>query len=79
MKKTEILCDRCKQPMTYNGWVAIIKYPKLKRAVRWRITEIFNGNPSGYDYCDIDRELCADCTKKLKKWLKGEEQTGENK
>ena len=73
MKKTEILCDRCNKPMTYTGWVAIIKYPKIKKAVRWKITEIFNGNPSGYDYSDLNTELCADCTKQLKEWLKGGE------
>lgn len=73
MRKTEMLCDRCKRPITYQGWIAIINYPKIKKATKWKINEIFNGNPSGYDYCNMDTELCADCTKKLKKWLKGAE------
>lgn len=72
MRKTEIVCDKCQRPMSYNGWIAIIRYPKIKKAVRWQIQEIPTGNPSGYDYCNMDMELCSDCTKKLKKWLKSE-------
>ena len=72
MKITKILCDRCQKPMTYNGWTAIIKYPKVKRCVSWQIRELFYGNISGYEYCNLNTELCADCSKQLKQWLKGE-------
>lgn len=78
MTEKRTLCDRCKQPITYNGWTAIIKFPKIKKGTYWKIVEILNGNPSGYDYCDMNTELCADCTEQLKKWLKGVEEQGEN-
>lgn len=69
MRQTIILCDRCKKPIEYIGWTGVLREPKPKRLF---ITEIFNGNPSGYDYCDNNRELCADCMKSFKKWLKAE-------
>lgn len=69
MKQTIILCDRCKKPIEYAGWTGILITPKPKRVF---IREIFNGNPSGYDYCDIQRELCADCMKSFSKWLKAD-------
>lgn len=71
MQKKIITCDRCGKLITYSGWTAIIKYPKIKKATYWKIVEIFNGNPSGYDYCNMNVELCADCTDQLEKWIKG--------
>lgn len=61
------VCDRCGKKMTYSGWTAMV------RTHRFKITELFNGNPSGYDYCDEYIELCSRCTAKLKDFLKGDE------
>lgn len=70
MKITMIKCDRCKKEIKYIGWTAKITPNPLKR---FKITKIYNGNPSENDYLDDYVELCQDCTKELKKWLKGED------
>lgn len=71
MIETTHICDRCKKSITYQGWTAIIRNPKLKKGILWRVNESFNCNYSGFDYVNSDFELCADCTKELKQWLKG--------
>lgn len=57
-------CDRCKKPIVYSGWTAL-----LKRPAKISIRKIRNGNPSGYDYSDLNCELCSECTKALEKFL----------
>lgn len=59
------ICDRCGKEMVYSGWTAFV-HP----ARRMKITEIFNGNPTGYDYSTDYVELCADCTRSYKRWFK---------
>lgn len=62
------ICDRCGKEMKYIGWTSILRKPK-----RMQWTRYFNGNPSGYEYCKREIELCADCTKALEKFMRSRE------
>lgn len=64
------VCDRCGKEIKYIGWTAKLKNV-VKNGKRIKIHEILNGNQDGYSYCDMTFELCADCTEKLKEFLKG--------
>lgn len=64
------VCDRCGNPMKYDGWTAKLKNV-TKSGKSIKIHKPFNGNKDGYSYSDSCYELCADCTKKLEKFLKG--------
>ena len=66
---TQKVCDRCGKPLGYNGWTAKIKNA-FKRGKRVKITEYFNGNPDGYSYVNSEYEMCADCTRRLKIFLR---------
>ena len=66
MTRKVTTCDRCGKAIEYRGWTGFLKNPKPKRLF---ITEILNGNPSGYDYWNIDRELCAECMKSFERWM----------
>ena len=58
---SKTVCDRCGKEIKYLGWTSKI----------FRVRKIFNGNPSGYDYSDCTWELCNECTKGLKEFMKG--------
>ena len=64
------VCDRCGKEIKYIGWTAKLKNV-VKKGKRIKIHKLYNGNPDGYSYCDSSYELCADCTEKLKEFLKG--------
>ena len=65
-----ITCDRCGKQFEYRNktWAAILRARKLKK---FRVIKLFHGNLSGYDYMEEDYDLCDECTKKLKEFLKG--------
>lgn len=62
------ICDRCGKRIIYIGWTSILRKPKR---IQW--TQYFNGNPSGYEYCKQEIELCAECTKALNEFMRGGE------
>lgn len=66
---TQRVCDRCGKPMKYIGWTAIIKNIR-KRGSDIKILKLHNGNPDGYSYSESEYELCADCTEKLRTFLR---------
>lgn len=66
---TKRVCDRCGQEIKYKGWTSVIKNI-FKRGSEIVIDEIYDGNPSGYDCENLKYELCAECTEKLKKFLR---------
>lgn len=70
---TERICDRCGKQLKYVGWTAILKNV-LKHGKTIDILKIHNGNPDGYSYSQDQYELCADCTRELKKFLDGNNQ-----
>lgn len=65
-----ITCDRCGKLFEYRNEMkaAILRAMKLKK---FRVITLFYGNPSGYDYMEEDYNLCGECTKKLREFLKG--------
>lgn len=67
-----IACDRCGKQYEYRNtmWAAILKEKKLKK---FREIKLFYGNLSGYDYSERSYELCGECTKKLDKFMRGEQ------
>ena len=69
---TKQICDRCGKEIEYRGWTSKLKRPHRERH-RTRILKILNGNPGGYSYTECDYELCAECTKKLIRFLEAEE------
>jgi hypothetical protein len=69
---TQKVCDRCGQPMEYNGWTGLLKNV-FKSGKSIKILKLYNGNPSGYDYSVSCYELCADCIRKLENFLMNEE------
>ena len=60
-----ITCDRCGKQFEYRN-----RAMKLKK---FRVTKLFYGNLSGYDYSESSYELCGECTKKLDKFMRGEQ------
>ena len=60
------VCDRCGKPIKYIGWTAFISKPK-----KVKIRKILNGNPTGYNYTDVNLELCRECTDDLDKFMFG--------
>ena len=62
------VCDRCGKELKFLGWTA--KIFGLSRKVF--IRKLYNGNPDGYSYYDFDYELCHDCTRKLEKFMRCE-------
>lgn len=64
------VCDRCGKEIKYIGWTASLKNV-VRKGKRIKFLELYNGNPDGYSYCKREYELCADCTEKLKEFLKG--------
>jgi len=70
---TQEVCDRCGKPLKYTGWTAVIRNI-IKKSKRIKITKLFNGNPSGYDYTERTFHLCARCTEELKNFLRGAEE-----
>lgn len=64
-----IKCDRCGKQFEYRNekWAAIIRARKLKK---FRVIKLLYGNLSGYDYTQEDYDLCGECTKKLREFLK---------
>ena len=69
---TKTICDRCGEEIVYRGWTSKLHFAK-KFPFRFRILKLKNGNPSGYDYSELDCELCAKCTMKLSAFLRGGE------
>ena len=67
-----ITCDRCGKQFEYRNeaWAAILRATKLKK---FRVIKLFYGNLSGYDYTESVYELCDECTKKLDKFMRGEQ------
>lgn len=67
-----ITCDRCGKQFEYRNeeWAAILRAMKLRK---FRVTKLFYGNLSGYDYSESSYELCGECTKKLDKFMRGEQ------
>lgn len=61
------ICDRCKKEFKYTGWTAQIK--GLRKIY---IHKMRDGGWARDSYCEDDVELCADCTKELEVFLKGE-------
>lgn len=61
-------CDRCGKEIKYIGWTGWFKPP---RTLLYFI--IHNGNHSGYEYHEGAKELCADCVKSYKEWMKAGE------
>lgn len=64
-------CDRCGNPLKYVGLTAIFKNV-FKKGKTIAIREYFNGNQDGYSYMDGNYELCADCTEKLREFLRND-------
>lgn len=66
-------CDRCGKQFEFRKTkcAAIVRAKKLKK---FRVIKLYYGNPTGYDYAEYEHELCGECTKKLDKFLKGEEE-----
>ena len=64
-----ITCDRCGKQFEYRNekWAAILRARKLKK---FRVIKLLYGNLSGYDYTQEDYDLCGECTKKLREFLK---------
>ena len=62
------ICDRCRKEIEYKGWTAKLKNV-FRKGKHIKISETYNGNPTGYDYCNREYELCASCTKKLEDFL----------
>lgn len=75
---TNIICDRCGEEIVYRGWTSKLHFKK-KFPFCFRILKLNNGNPSGYDYSELDCELCAKCTMKLSAFLRGGEIVNEQK
>lgn len=66
---TRHLCDRCKNDFSYRG-----KTSRTRRGIKkFKITYLWDGNPSGYDYSEAYVELCADCTQRLQAFLENKE------
>lgn len=69
------MCDRCGKEIKYVGWTAILKNvfrgKPGKKNKRIDVLQIYDGNPSGYDYTEYSCELCAECTEKLTDFLHG--------
>lgn len=61
------ICDRCKKEIVYKGWTSRLK---MLRWCKFRLRRILNGCPTGYEYSDMDYELCSDCTTDLEQFLK---------
>lgn len=59
------VCDRCGKEMKYWGWTTGLFRNKIK------VVFSHNGAMSG-EYLDREYELCVDCTKEFKEFLKGE-------
>lgn len=72
-----ITCDRCGKQFEYRHekWASILRAKKLKM---FRITKLFYGNLSGYDYAECSYELCGECTKKLDEFMRGEQDAHNN-
>lgn len=69
---TILTCDRCGKQFEYRNekLAAILRAKKLNK---FRVTKLFYGNLSGYDYSESQYELCGKCTKKLDKFMRGEQ------
>lgn len=65
-KITQHCCDRCGKEIKYIGWTG-----RFRLSRKLSVVMIHNGNNSGYEYSEDDKELCADCVKSYKEWLKG--------
>lgn len=68
---TKKFCDRCGTEMRYVGWTARLKIKRI--GIIATVQKLLNGNPDGFSYVEWDYELCADCTKKLERFLNGRE------
>ena len=69
MKKTSVLCDRCGKDFKYSKtmWAGILRGMKPRSI---KLTKLFYGNMTGYDYSDSYYELCGECTKELENFMK---------
>ena len=61
------VCDRCRKEIKYVGWTSKLK--GIGKPTRIKGLSLFNGNPDGYSYSEWDRELCAECSDKLRAFL----------
>lgn len=77
-REIKTICDRCGEEIVYRGWTSKLRFAR-KFPFRFRILKLNNGNPSGYDYSELDCELCAKCTMKLSAFLRGGEIVNEQK
>ena len=71
MKRTETYCDKCGKPFKYSQtmWAGILRGLKPRNI---KLTKLYYGNMSGYEYSDRCYELCGECTKDLENFLRGE-------
>ena len=60
------VCDRCGKKIVYRGATSQIRRAKSKI----KFTQLWNGNPSGYEYSENYIELCAYCTAVFKDWMR---------
>ena len=70
-KRTIHVCDRCGKEFEYrfSKWAGYFT-KGIKKRTLIGFHEVYYGNMSGWEYSDLQYELCADCTEKLVKFLR---------